>query len=333
MTLLPLLRSSLSSALERQYLTEKWIGDQSLVTILQKHYNLEFVAKSYINKYLPNIYLNNYNCYHIRINGIKDNRKKKINAYFYYFSKSKLCPSHLSTKLQWEQAYNNFRTLRNLQNRKRKPPLIDITNINNNSISKQGNDLQKIRKEEEFIKNVIVNYFNSPEAKLLFKNKEGESVEECISRRIDMFDEILNNRKDISLLVNKAGEKNCEMNNTQFTLMTHRMHYLRNAYLQLLNVDTSKPISFQECCEEAIKKMNEVGIRTITNSKTVMQWNRIFRVNENFPHPNIFIEMDKTYRSPFLDTFPEAKLQIIQWGKENIGNISCESVMMHLREK
>ena len=182
MTLLPLLRSSLSSALERQYLTEKWIGDQSLITILQKHYNLEFLTKSYISKYLPNIYLNNYNCYHIRINGIKDNRKKKINAYFYYFSKSKLRPSHLSTKLQWEQAYNNFRTLRNLQNSKRKPPLIDITNINNNSISKQGNDLQKIRKEEEFIKNVIGNYFNSPEAKLLFKNKEGESVEECISR-------------------------------------------------------------------------------------------------------------------------------------------------------
>ena len=43
--------------------------------------------------------------------------------------------------------------------------------------------------------------------------------------------------------------------------------------------------------------------------------------------------MDKTYRSPFLDTFPEVKLQIIQWARENIGNISYESVMIHLREK
>ena len=51
-----------------------------------------------------------------------------------------------------------------------------------------------------------------------------------------MLDKILNNRKDISLLVNKAGEKNCEMNNIQFTMMTHFMHYLRNAYLQLLNI-------------------------------------------------------------------------------------------------
>ncbi len=69
-------------------------------------------------------------------------------------------------------------------------------------------------------------------------------------------------------------------------MMTHHMHYLQNAYLQLLNADTNQPISFQECCKEKIKKLNKVGIRTITNSKTVMQWNQIFRVNENFPHPN-----------------------------------------------
>ena len=111
MALLSLFRSSLSSALERQYLTEKWIGDQSLVTILQQHYGLDFANKRYINKYLPNVYLDHYNCYHVRINGIKDNNNKKINVYFYYFSKSKHQPSHLSTKLQWEELYNNFRTL------------------------------------------------------------------------------------------------------------------------------------------------------------------------------------------------------------------------------
>ena len=107
-------------------------------------------------------------------------------------------------------------------------------------------------------------------------------------------------------------------------MMTHHMQYLRNAYLQLLNADPNKPISFQKCCKEAIKNKNWVGIRTITNSKTVMQWNLIFRVKENVPHPNIFIEMDTTYRSPFLDTFPVVKLQIVQWSIENIGNTSCE---------
>ena len=78
MKLLPLFRASLSSALERQYLNEKWIGDQSLVTILQTNYDLKFVNKAYINRYLPNIYLDKFKCYHVRINGIKNDTKKVI---------------------------------------------------------------------------------------------------------------------------------------------------------------------------------------------------------------------------------------------------------------
>ena len=40
----------------------------------------------------------------------------------------------------------------------------------------------------------------------MLKNKEGESVEECIPHQIDMFGEILNNWKHIQLLVNKSGK-------------------------------------------------------------------------------------------------------------------------------
>ena len=73
MKVLHLFKSCLNSALSRQYLQEKWIGDQSLVTILQDDYGLDFVNKRYINRYLPDIFLNDYKCYHVRINGIKNN--------------------------------------------------------------------------------------------------------------------------------------------------------------------------------------------------------------------------------------------------------------------
>ena len=92
-------------------------------------------------------------------------------------------------------------------------------------------------------------------------------------------------------------------------------------------------MKFRECSENTIKKMHDIGIRKIANSKTVMQWNQNFRVAENFPHPNIYIQMNKTYQSPFLETFPEVKLEIIQWTRKNIGSINCELVMIHLREK
>ena len=65
--------------------------------------------------------------------------------------------------------------------------------------------MQIIRKEKEFINDLIGNYFISPVAKLLFNNKNDELVEECISRQIDILvDRILNNRRDISMLVNKT---------------------------------------------------------------------------------------------------------------------------------
>ena len=65
MKILYLFKSCLNSALGRQYLQEKWTGDQSLVIILQEDYGLEFVDARYINKYLLSIYLNDYKCYHI----------------------------------------------------------------------------------------------------------------------------------------------------------------------------------------------------------------------------------------------------------------------------
>ena len=68
---LSLFKSCLISALDRIYLQEKWISDQSLVTILQDDYRLDFSNKRYINKYLPTIYLNTYNCTHVQINALK----------------------------------------------------------------------------------------------------------------------------------------------------------------------------------------------------------------------------------------------------------------------
>ena len=82
MKVLHLFKSCLNSALGTQYLQEKWIGDQSLVTILQDDYGLDFVDNRYMNKYLPDIYLNAYKCYHIRINRIKNKNIKKDKCNF-----------------------------------------------------------------------------------------------------------------------------------------------------------------------------------------------------------------------------------------------------------
>ena len=116
-------------------------------------------------------------------------------------------------------------------------------------------------------------------------------VDDCLSRQIDLFDSIINNRFDISILVNKALEENCELTTKQNIIIRQRIHYLRMAYFNMLNSDLNEPVLFKECCKKLIKQMHEIGVKIISDYKTIMVWNRIFRVNEIFPHPNYYIEM------------------------------------------
>ena len=44
------------------------------------------------------------------------------------------------------------------------------------------------------------------ETKSLFKPKDDQNVDDCLSHQIDTFDDIMNHKEDISFLVNKAKE-------------------------------------------------------------------------------------------------------------------------------
>ena len=78
--------------------------------------------------------------------------------------------------------------------------------------------------------------------------------------------------------------------------------------------------------------MSEIGIKVIKNYKTIMQWNRVFRTNEMFPHPNYYIEMGKSDQPVLLETFPEVKLELNKWAKLNITNLNCENIGIELKK-
>ena len=172
----------------------------------------------------------------------------------------------------------------------------------------------------------------SPEGKSLFHPQHDEDVEDCLSRRIDMFDDIVNHKADISLLVNRASEENAQLNVKQGIIMIQKLQYLRMAYLNVLNSNIDEPISFRKCCEEAIKQMSEIGVNVITNYRTIMIWNRIFRTKEIFPHPNYYIEMGKSDQPVFLETFPEVKLELNEWVQQNLCNLNCENIGTELKQ-
>ena len=144
---------------------------------------------------------------------------------------------------------------------------------------------------KKIIKNIIGDYFNSSEAAFLFNPNKNEFVDDCLSRQIDFFNNIINNKFDVSIIVNKALEENCELTTKQNIIIRQRIHYLQMAYFNMLNLDLNVPVLFKECCKKAIKQMCKIGIKIVSDYKIIMIWNRIFRVNEIIPHPTYYIEM------------------------------------------
>ena len=122
---------------------------------------------------------------------------------FYYFLKSSIVSSHLSSKNQWQDVYDNFRVLRSNQQNSTRTALKEITNIKETT-----NEIQDLLpRKRKTIHEEIGDYFNSPEASLLFNHTDDKSVENCLSRRIDLLDEIIKNKEDLSVLVNKTSEE------------------------------------------------------------------------------------------------------------------------------
>ena len=132
-----------------------------------------------MNKNLPAIYLNAYKCYHLRINGIKNNNfKKKISATFYYFSKPSSSPKYLSTKLQWQEVYSNFRLQQSMKNTTNINKRKIIQNTENSNQAEHQNDKNA---EKKITVDKIIDYFNSPEALILFNCRDNEMVDDYLS--------------------------------------------------------------------------------------------------------------------------------------------------------
>ena len=227
------LKSYLNSALDRKYFLDKWIGDNSLVTLLKQNYELDFLNKSYLNRYIQIVYLQDYKFYHYTFHRLKNDKNIIVSrTFFYHFTKSDISPKFYTTKKEWQEIYDNFRILRCSDNQRMSIQRREIsmnTNINLYSDDQQEDYKSNIITPQNFrrrltITDTIGDYYNSPKAKILFNCKKAESIYNCLSRHVDHFNLILNNKICISIIANKAMIKDCEMSPSQTILMLNRMN-------------------------------------------------------------------------------------------------------------
>ena len=97
---LDFLRKHVGLMLRRIYYTNRWIGDETLVSILQQDYYIK-LEKRHLNRYIPNIYLNGIHQHQHIENWIEHDGKKVRKATFYYFSKDLTIPFTGYTRDQW----------------------------------------------------------------------------------------------------------------------------------------------------------------------------------------------------------------------------------------
>ena len=169
-------------------------------------------------------------------------------------------------------------------------------------------------------------------SKKLFRCELNEDVYDCFSQRIDLFDNVLKNHTSILFIINKS-KKNDEITSQQINTTIHWAEYLRLTYINVLKMDPEDRYSFEKCCEDAIVSLKSVGIKFINSPKIIMKLNKYFRKNDTFSHPNIQVEMDWTYESPFSETYPEVKKQLREWCTKKLSLLNCYVIRKYITEQ
>ena len=116
--------------------------------------------------------------------------------------------------------------------------------------------------------------YHSSEGRIIFYCKQ-ESVYGYLSRCIDKLNSILNNKICISIIVNKVKERDCELNVHQTILVINWTQYLKQAYLFMLQKDSSNNI---KTFTSSVKK--QLSIR----KKLIKSFSEIKMMIKNWRH-------------------------------------------------
>ena len=263
-----------------------------------------------------NIVINKIKCFRHKEEKLVYGTKIVRRAYFYYFTTKNDNPMALS-KESFTNCYFNVRSMRiipiesegNQRINKRVIFQDQTTSVNNVPVTTGVIVLPPTTKRRKaFIQNQIGDWFSSYEAISLFNVCKDETVYDCLTRRIDLFEDVINSKQCVSSIVNRATEENCSLSLIQGFKIGQKIQYLRQAYLNVLSCADGH-VNFQSCCADAIVTVSNNGHCEVS-SRLLMKWNQIFRCNEIFPHPNVYIQMGKEYQPLFLEAFPEAKLAL-----------------------
>ena len=324
------------------YFSKRWCRSSSLVEAISKRYKLANIlvnTKSLsmaMSKLEP--FLSDSQQHHTT--GIY--RGYRCHKAYYYFQGKSCAPPFtppandktawsaidgIDDKMLQEYLENNDK-FRNHDRIIKKRRLDDVDIIDNQTITKIETDriICKNREESRYV--ITSTYWDSTEAKILFRPKENETVLNCLRRREEILLQACLS-DEIMLELTSGSSPIDELSSKQKEHLRYQCLYLRKAYEIAIQFMSAK--TWTECIIMAISELADIGIQFIKNEKTVRQWHTIFKNNECF---NIAYVRQETEPKVFT-FFPQVKGLIKKYCNEKVksGELSTEGLHAELNTK
>ena len=184
------------------------------------------------------------------------------------------------------------------------------------------------------IDNTKNTYWSCSEARKLFgydKNDETIDVVHLLNERIELLKSVHNNEHGYQYVIPMSEEESSQSSVTSYNIFVirHKALFLTRAY-QIALDKLKVGVKWEDICNEAVKELNNVGINTTTTGKIVMKWHREFRDNDQFPHPNIYVRMGKTYKPPIFELFPDIEAKVNEFILSNLSFFTVEMLRSEL---
>ena len=173
-------------------------------------------------------------------------------------------------------------------------------------------------------------FWQSPEAVALFhpKSIDEMSVVNTLQRRIRILKAA--QKHDQWRLVCQGHDPDNICSDFDKVALRQKSLCLLQAYQIAL---TKMPeTTWLACCKEATTILNALGIDIANSGKTVATYNRVFRTNEVFLHPNLAARTGKNPLPPLLDAYPIAKEMMQMYTKTNLLGLTVDMVFEHVQK-
>ena len=78
------------------------------------------------------------------------------------------------------------------------------------------------------------------------------------------------------------------------------------------------------CCKEAVEQLSSLGFNLTVDPYRISVWNRVFRRDGKFPHPNHYVANGLKPKPPIFDVFPEAAAMTSEFVYSHLDHITVE---------